>query len=465
MIQIWAITLRELRLFSRDPAGLVLLFLLPAVFILVMSVALQGAFSSNKASARLDILALNLDEGETGDGILAGIEETGMFRIVTTLEGRPLDRERIAAEMAQGTYQIGIVIPREASAAIRLDADAAVEMLFDPALSGEYVALIKNSVRNVVFGSMFRQLKKKGDKAVRMKKAAEGARKEIESSTGPFSLGLPLAGKSVGEAASGRAGAAAVEKLRQRKGKAQGAEVPPQAAPASPVPPEERMPGLQVRQAAIRAAHHGELTPNSVQQSVPGFTVFALFWMAQILALNLLHDRASGSYARILVAPVSLLRYAVGKMVPFFLVNLGQAVFLFALGIFILPLFGCPSLAIPNPFGVFVVTAAVSLAALSFGLFLAGVSKSGTVAATLSAMLLIIMTMLAGIMVPRFVMPELMRKMGLLVPHCWGFDAYLKVLVRDSPTVDVLPEAGMLVLFSGLFFLLALWRLEKLARN
>ncbi len=61
-------------------------------------------------------------------------------------------------------------------------------------------------------------------------------------------------------------------------------------------------------------------------------------------------------------------------------------------------------------------------------------------------------------MVPRFIMGELMQQVGLFVPQTWALEAYQDIMVRGGGLLDVLPECGVLLLFAGIFFSVALWR-------
>lgn len=402
MTQISALLVKELKLLLRDPGGLFLLFVLPAIFILVLSVALQGAFSSYDHKDRMDILVVNDDKGDVGQGLMEALEKSGYFRPITHLDSLPLTRELARAHLSRGEYQIAIVIPELTSKAIRFEEDANLEVLVDPALSQEFASAVEHSVVHFVQVNQIRVL---------------------------------------------------MELLADVTGR----------APEGDDLDMEELPGLKVSQ-VYATAGEARAYPTSIQQNVPGWTVFALFWISQILAINIIAERTSGAYRRILVAPVTMFRYLIGKTAPFFLINLLQGFLMFCIGVFVLPLLGGPELAVSNLPALVLVTAAISLVAIAFGLFMSAVSTSSFHVASVSASILIIMTVLGGIMVPKFVMPSFMQKMSLLVPHGWALDAYLDILVRHVPTVQVLPGVGVLCAFALCFALAALWRLRRLSR-
>ena len=208
-----------------------------------------------------------------------------------------------------------------------------------------------------------------------------------------------------------------------------------------------------------------ETDPNAVQQNVPGWTIFALFWIAQILMINILYERQSGAFKRVMVSPISFPTYILSKTIPFALINLIQAVAMFALGVYILPLFGCPELELSNLPALAILTACISFTAIGFGLMMASLSKTIFLSASVSATVLIIMTAVGGIMVPRFIMPELMQKMTLFVPHGWALEGYLNIIVRHQPTAEILPHVGALLLFGLGFTAFAIVRMHRMNRG
>ena len=128
-----------------------------------------------------------------------------------------------------------------------------------------------------------------------------------------------------------------------------------------------------------------------------------------------------------------------------------------------LPQLGCPALEIHKWGALGVMTLAISLTSLGFGILMAAVSKTDTFVATISAALLIIMSVVGGIMVPKFVMPEFMREFAAYVPHGWALDGYLKVLIKDHVVREVLPEAGVLLAFAAVFFVFGIARMRRIS--
>lgn len=195
--------------------------------------------------------------------------------------------------------------------------------------------------------------------------------------------------------------------------------------------------------------------PNVLQHNVPGWTLFGLFFIAPMLSFNLLEERKLGTFRRLLSAPVSRGALLLGKLLPFFAVNLAQVVTMFAFGALVMPLLGAPALQLRNPFALLAVTVAASLAATSLGLLIASLARTTEQVGSVGSLLVVTMAALGGVMVPRFAMPGWMQTVGLATPHAWALTAYQDVLVRGAGLVAVLPAMAALLGFAGVFFAVA----------
>ena len=70
---IWALMWKDLKIFFKDRGALVLIFVQPFMFIVVMSYALAGMFTP--AEDRLRVLVVNQDRGTYAAEVLASLEE------------------------------------------------------------------------------------------------------------------------------------------------------------------------------------------------------------------------------------------------------------------------------------------------------------------------------------------------------------------------------------------------------
>lgn len=186
---------------------------------------------------------------------------------------------------------------------------------------------------------------------------------------------------------------------------------------------------------------------SSFQISVPGNAVLFGFFLALTVAMSFASERRTGTWQRLLAAPVRSWHALAAMLVPYGVIGVAQLAFFFALGSFA---FG---MAVA---GSVVALVAVSLAlvccAVALGLLFAAVGGTERQIAGLGSVALLVMGMLGGCMVPRQVMPPFMKSLGLAVPHGWALDAYHKVLVTpDTSIPDVIPELAALLLFATVF--------------
>ena len=195
------------------------------------------------------------------------------------------------------------------------------------------------------------------------------------------------------------------------------------------------------------------------QVTVPGNAVLFGFFLALTVGMAFLEERKWGTWRRILAAPVSRAAILVGKLVPYFLVGLVQFGFLFTIGVVAFGMRIGGSVA-----ALAVLTVAVVACATSLGLAIAAIGGSEKRMGSIGSVCLLVMGLLGGAMVPRAVMPPVMRSIGLAVPHSWALDGYTTLLVRDGAGVgDVLPQVGALVAFALVFagFGVARFRFER----
>jgi len=499
---------KETRLLLRDPAGLAMLFVMPAVFILVLSATLQGIFSSDM-SETLDIVAVNDDGGEAGERILEGLRDAGHFRVTTSLEGRAPTLDEALASLSRKETKIVLHIPAGATAAARFEGEAALEVFTDPTLSAEFTALLEAALETCALAATLEQT---GERAASMAEGLDALReanvklrdatRKLAGATGKLKAAndelVEANGKLVAIIAKMKRALDKVKKL-EALAASEGIEMPPgfdmkgaeamQAEGASMKPPEKAQaaageeeslealdeielpeevkveegilsaerPAITVRQTWYGT---GEIraVPNSVQQTVPGWTLFALFWICQTIAMGMIQERKSGAYRRLLVSPLGPTQFVAGKVVPFFILNMVQAAVLFGLGVAVLPLLGLPALELREPLGLALLTAAFSFVSIGFGILVAAFSRTNTVAAVLTAMISVVMAALGGVMVPRFLMPRALQTAALLVPHGWALEGYLDLLVRGARAADILPHACVLALFGLAFFMIAFVR-------
>ena len=191
--------------------------------------------------------------------------------------------------------------------------------------------------------------------------------------------------------------------------------------------------------------------PTSVQQNVPAWLIFAMFFIAIPLSNTWVQERAQGTYARLLSLGVPRWKLLLGKLLPYMSVNLVQAVLMLAVGLWLVPLLGGDALTLGDaPAALAVMVLAVSFAAVSYALLVANLARSTEQATLLTGVANLFFAVLGGIMVPRFVMPPALRALGGLSPMAWSLEGFLEVFLRHGGLAQVAPSALLLAGFGCL---------------
>lgn len=210
------------------------------------------------------------------------------------------------------------------------------------------------------------------------------------------------------------------------------------------------------------SAGQRRVLPTPLQQTVPGWTLFAMFFLVVPLAQGLHRERSDGTLRRLLALAVPRSSIVLGKLVPYVLVGVLQFAGMLAVGMFVVPLFSDLSLELGrDPLVLVPITLACALAAASYGLLVASLSRTPEQAAAFGATSVIILAVLGGVMVPHFVMPAVLQELALLSPLYWGHQAYLDAFLHGAGLAEVSRSLCVLVAFAFVCLTLAAGRVAR----
>jgi ABC-2 type transport system permease protein len=197
--------------------------------------------------------------------------------------------------------------------------------------------------------------------------------------------------------------------------------------------------------------------PTAVQQNVPAWLVFGMFFVVASIAGLFVEERACGALLRLRGLGVQPWQLIVSKIVPYLGVNGVQALLMLAVGVWLMPEIGGEGLSLQGVhWGALVLMLlAISLAAVSLALAVACLVSTHAQAATLGPILNVLMAALGGVMVPLFVMPPVMQQVAAYSPMNWGLEGLLNVLLRNGDVASVLPQVTRLAGFAMLLLLIA----------
>ncbi len=417
--QIIAITLKELKVVWLDREALLLLFAMPMFFILVMSFALQGVFEAGTKGRPVQVLVINQNGGPLAEQAIADLKRIEELMLIETAGGVSLSLEKAEALIRKGDYSLALAFGTGFSERILQDPRASqgekatVYLISDPATNIQLLASVKGVIRSTIERRILLATMPQ-----RMKQAFGNPASEI-------SLGLDPSNQNMGNQ---------FERILEDPHKGAGDSSIVVFVNASP------------------KGFSAGRRPTATEQNVPAYTIFGVFFIVLTLASSFLREKQDGTFQRILAAPLSKTALLIGKLLPYYLVNLIQIGLMFAVGVI---LFDMKPGYLP---ALIVVSMALAAAANGLGLLVAALGKTEAQVNSLSVLFAITLAALGGMMVPAFIMPGFMKTLSLFTPHAWALAGYHDVIIRGLGLKEVLPETGVLLGFASLFFAGALWR-------
>jgi len=408
---------KELRIISRDKLALVVFFVMPVLFVLILSLALRDAFGDRPGTS-FAVLVADADGGAVGQAVVESLRGNPHLRLV--LSGRTNLGERdIRQSVREGRYQFAVLIPADATQQARrrvadiaagvpadmmLQPPVGLRLLSDPALRGDYRAVVEGGLNLAQY-------------AVEMKLARDQLEQNLRVITGKDYVALPK-----------------LDKVHVFS---------------------------EVRSEPVSGGKGGQL-PTSVQQNAPAWTLLAMFFLTVPLSVSFIREREQGSLFRLQTMAVPGWVVLGGKAAMFFGINQIQMGLILAASVYVLPLLGGDRLDPgQNPLALMLLGGSASLAAIGFGIMVALFARTAEQATSFSAAAIMIMAALGGVLVPKAVMPLFMQEASVISPLAWGLDGFLEVFVRGGSVRDVLPEAASLIAFSAICHGVAMLRYER----
>jgi ABC-2 type transport system permease protein len=191
-------------------------------------------------------------------------------------------------------------------------------------------------------------------------------------------------------------------------------------------------------------------TPDTYQQTIPGYTVMFVFFLIGTISSSMIDERRQGTFRRLLAMPVSKTAIVGGKLLSTLLIGLIQVAILFGVGVLVFHMdLGREYL------GLALLSIALVACAVSIGL-----AASTTQIGGVLVPMLIVAALLGGCMFPIDLMPPFLRVVSYAVPHRWALHGFQNLIVRGQGLLQVLPQIGVLLAFTLVFFLAASRRID-----
>lgn len=413
---------KELLILLRDLPGLAILFLMPLLLIIVITLTQENAIKSVD-SADIEILFLNDDHSTIGKRIKESLSNSEEIKLIEQLNNRVLTDSVIRNLVAEGEFKAGIIIAGETTEHAELkiiselgtlvegeeNSDTAehvegIRLLFDPTIND----VVRTSVLNAV------KMAVKGAESGLMTQVLFNQLSEVIETDDSTSLLI-------------------LEAMQQ----VNASDLPQTIIPVN---------------ADYSINNPESIKPSMTQNNVPAFSLFAMFFIVIPLAGSLIAEKNEGTYDRIRTLPVSYLNLLMGKTLAYLVVCFIQFILMVLVGIFLFPtLLNLPALVMGNNYTAILLTTVVSaLSAIGFGLLVGTFSSTHNQAAMFGAILVVIMAALGGIFMPVYMMPKGLEIVSYISPLRWGIESYLDIFVRGAGLSDIWLNLLLLFGFFGI---------------
>ncbi|EJL63009.1 ABC transporter permease [Flavobacterium sp. CF136] len=406
--KIWMSVVKEFLLLKRDLGGLIILFIMPLVLVITVTLIQDSTFKT-VSNTKIQILLIDNDKGSVSKTVFDNLEKSNLFSVVTQIDNKPITEEVAKEAVYKGKFQLAIIIPQNLSSDLQTKIDQNVENIVSKMGLSDSTAIVKPS--KII---KEKEVKLYFDPAVQMsfKNAVMSSIDKMISQIETKSIYTTFQNQ-LGEENT---------KFEQK----------------SFITFKEIIPKI----------NNKEILPNSVQHNVPAWTLFAIFFIVIPLSINIVKEKSQGTFVRLLTNPVSNLIVIIGKTITYSAICMIQFYMMVAVAIFLFPHIGLPSLNIEGHLFLMSIVALFSgFAAIGFGILLGTVASTQEQSAPFGATSVIILAAIGGVWVPVFVMPKIMQIIAKSSPMNWGLEAFYDVLLRNVTLLEIIPKISLLFLF------------------
>ena len=399
---------KEFLLLKRDLGGVVILFVMPLVLIITVTLIQDSTFKS-VSNSKIPILLVNNDNGNVSKTVFDNLQKSDAFLIVSKVDNQSITENQAKELVLKGKYQLAIILPEKLSTdlqakieqnvnkivaslgmtdtvasnnSVEIPSQKEIKLYFDPAVQMSFKSAVMSSI-----DKMIAQIETKSIYATFQDQLGDGSSSFEQKSFITF---------------------------------------------------KEIVPKI----------NNQEIKPNSVQHNVPAWTLFAIFFIVIPLSINIVKEKSQGTFIRLRTNPVSNSIVLAGKTITYLIICMIQFYMMILVAIFLFPHLGLPSLNVEgNLFLMSIVALFSGFAAIGFGILLGTIAKTQEQSAPFGATSVIILAAVGGVWVPVFAMPKVMQIIAQSSPMNWGLNAFYDVLLRQASIVEIIPEISLLFLF------------------
>ena len=417
---------KECLVLLRDKAGLAILFIMPLFLITIMSLIQDAPFKDYKEN-KIPIVYVNNDKDSLGSIIEKGLDNSGIFSVITEIDGKAATDENTKQAVAKGNFRLGIIIPEEATQTMNKNVENRVaKMLAGFGMAEKDSTLLdyarsdsaKQSIEIIILFDPAAKIAFRSSVSSALDKFI--TRTEMETMLRIFS-----------------------QKLGEASGIKQEAAI-------------ESRPLITLKEIQANDSKVAELLTNSVQHNVPAWAIFAMFYIVIPLASSMIKEREEGSALRLLLIPGSYMSSLYGKIAVYVAVCLIQFFLMMLVGIYVLPMLGLPSFEIGNNMlALSLMVLACAIAATGYGFMVGSLFSSHHQAMVFGSVSVVILAAIGGVLVPVYVMPGIMQSFSIVSPLSWSLNGLNNVFLRQTDFAEIVPDVLKLLCFFVVMILLS----------
>lgn len=404
---------KEWLILIRDVAGLLLLFIMPLIMVVILTLVQEYGWSTITKEPRIPVLYVDLDQDTLSRQLEEELTSENFFSVIRELDGSPISAEQARNLVKEGTYQIALIMPEKATEKTRKKISSMVGKtmmsLTMPNLSQDEAVQFADSINIVIyfdpevrpsFRKAFTRSMEAYNARIEAKMIFEAFQREIRKMIPGFTM--PAGG---------------YEQTTQFK-------------------------------VNFPAGDEEDIYPSSTQHNVPAWSLFAMFFIVIPLTGSIIKEREEGSLLRLLTIPVSYVTIFMAKIGVYLIVCFFQFAIIVLAGIYLMPLFNMSPLEVGDHYlSIAVMTIVSALAALGYGVMVGTLAKTHQQAAAFGSVSVVILTALGGLWVPTYLMPESMRIVASYSPLNWAYEGFLDLFLRNGNFISIVPELIKLLAF------------------
>ncbi len=190
---------------------------------------------------------------------------------------------------------------------------------------------------------------------------------------------------------------------------------------------------------------------------VPGILVLLLTLIGGFLSsMNIVREKEIGTIEQINVTPIKKYQFIIGKLLPFWIIALGELTFGLILMRFLF------HIHIVGNIGLLYLFATVYiLAILGFGLFISTITDTQQQAMFVSWFFLVIFILMSGLFTAIENMPHWAQTLTLLNPLRYFIEVIRMVILKGSGILDISKHLLIILAYALIINAFAIWRYRK----